>query len=171
NELDQTAIGKPSVPEIVYGFGFSTVYKDFDFSVFMQGSARSSFFINPNDISPFVNERNALSIIADNHWSEANPDPNAFWPRLSTYQIDNNEKTSTWWMRDGDFLRLKSLEFGYTIPSSAGKVFQNAKTRIYFTGLNLLHFSKFKLWDPEMGGNGLGYPIQRVINLGAQINF
>ena len=171
NELDQTAIGKPSVPEIVYGFGFSTVYKDFDFSVFMQGSAQSSFFINPNDISPFVNERNALSIIADNHWSEANPDPNAFWPRLSTYQIDNNEKTSTWWMRDGDFLRLKSLEFGYTIPAATGKVFQNAKTRIYVTGLNLLHFSKFKLWDPEMAGNGLGYPPQRVINLGAQINF
>lgn len=171
NELDQTPIGKPNVPEIVYGFGFSAVYKNFDFSVFMQGVARSSFFINPGEISPFVNERNALSIIADNHWSENNPNPNAFWPRLSTYQIENNEKPSTWWLRDGNFLRLKSVELGYTIPEKAGKLFSMAKTRLYFTGLNLLHFSKFDLWDPEMAGNGLGYPPQRVVNLGIQINF
>ena len=171
NESDQTPIGKPNVPEIVYGFGVSAVYKDFDLSLFMQGSARSSFFINPNDISPFVNERNALSIIADNHWSENNPDPNAFWPRLSTYEIDNNQKPSTWWLRDGDFLRLKSVEFGYTIPGKTGKVFKRAKTRLYLTGLNLLNFAKFKLWDPEMAGNGLGYPPQRVINIGAQVNF
>ena len=171
NESDQTPIGKPNVPEIVYGFGVSAVYKDFDLSLFMQGSARSSFFINPNDISPFVNERNALSIIADNHWSENNPDPNAFWPRLSTYEIDNNQKPSTWWLRDGDFLRLKSVEFGYTIPRKTGRVFESAKTRLYLTGLNLLNFAKFKLWDPEMAGNGLGYPPQRVINIGAQVNF
>lgn len=171
NESDQTPIGKPTVPEIVYGFGVSAVYKNLDFSIFMQGSAGSSFFINPNDISPFVNERNALSIIANNHWSENNPDPNAFWPRLSTYAIDNNQKPSTWWLRDGDFLRLKSVEIGFTIPETAGKVFKNAKTRVYATGLNLLHFSKFDLWDPEMAGNGLGYPPQRVINFGAQINF
>ena len=171
NELDQTPIGKPNVPEIVYGFGFSAVYKNFDFSVFMQGVARSSFFINPGEISPFVNERNALSIIADNHWSENNPNPNAFLSRLSTYQIENNEKPSTWWLRDGDFLRLKSIELGYTIPEKAGKLFSMAKTRLYFTGLNLLHFSKFDLWDPEMAGNGLGYPPQRVVNLGIQINF
>ena len=171
NELDQAPIGKPNVPEIVYGFGVSAVYKNFDLSVFMQGSARSSFFINPNDISPFVNQRNALSIIANNHWSENNPDPNAFWPRLSIEAIENNQKTSTWWLRDGDFLRLKSVEFGYTIPTSAGKVFANSKTRIYLTGLNLLNFSKFDLWDPELAGNGLGYPLQRVINIGAQIKF
>lgn len=171
NELDQVPIGKPNVPEIVYGFGVSAVYKNIDFSLFMQGSARSSFFINPNDISPFVNQRNALSIIANNHWSENNPDPNAFWPRLSTYQIDNNEKQSTWWLRDGGFLRLKSVELGYTIPESWGNIFSKAKTRLYFTGLNLLNFSKFDLWDPELAGNGLGYPLQRVVNIGAQVKF
>jgi TonB-linked SusC/RagA family outer membrane protein len=171
NELDQAPIGKPTVPEIVYGFGVSAVYKNFDLSIFMQGSARSSFFINPNDIAPFVNERNALSIIANNHWSENNPNPNAFWPRLSTYEIENNQKPSSWWLRDGDFLRLKSVEFGYTIPEKTGRVFETAKTRLYLTGLNLLNFAKFKLWDPEMAGNGLGYPPQRVINIGAQINF
>tara|TARA_R110002050_G_scaffold55296_3_gene124901 strand:- start:883 stop:3999 length:3117 start_codon:yes stop_codon:yes gene_type:complete len=171
NESDEVPIGRPNVPEIVYGFGFSAKYKDFDFSVFMQGVARTSFLINPNDISPFVNERNALSIIADNHWSENNPNPNAFWPRLATYAIDNNEKQSTWWLRSGDFLRLKNVEFGYTLPESLGKVFSDTQTRVYFTGVNLLHFSKFKLWDPEMAGNGLGYPPQRVFNIGVQVNF
>ena len=99
-----TAIGSPQVPEIIYGFGISAGYRDFDLSIFMQGAAKVSFFINPNDISPFVNERNALSIIANNYWSENNPNPNAFWPRLSTYEISNNNQQSTWWQREGDFL-------------------------------------------------------------------
>jgi len=171
NELDMVPIGKPYVPEIVYGFGFSAGYKNIDLSIFMQGAARTSFFIQPENISPFVNERNAMSIIADNHWSENNPDPNAFWPRLSTSQIINNEKPSTWWLRDGDFLRLKSIEVGYTIPESTGKIFSSVNTRIYFSGLNLMNFSKFDLWDPEMAGNGLGYPPQRVYNIGLQAKF
>ena len=114
--------------------------------MFMQGVGNTSFFINPQDISPFVNERNALSVIANNHWSINTPDPNAFWPRLSTYPIANNEQNSTWWLRDGDFLRLKSIEFGYTLPEINNGPFNGINTRIYFTGLNLLNFSKF---DPE----------------------
>ena len=153
------------------GFGVSASYKGYDFSIFMQGVARTSFFINPNDISPFVNERNALDVIADNHWSINNPDPNAFWPRLSTYAIANNEQQSTWWQRDGDFLRLKNVEIGYTFPDKSSGLFSGLNTRIYFTGLNLLTFSKFDLWDTEMGGNGLGYPPQKVYNIGLQVNF
>ena len=171
NELDRVPIGKPTVPEIVYGFGVSASYKGYDFSVFMQGVARTSFFINPNDISPFVNERNALNVIANNHWSINNPDPNAFWPRLSTYSIANNEQQSTWWQRDGDFLRLKNIEIGYTFPDRESGLFSGLNTRVYFTGLNLLTFSKFDLWDTEMGGNGLGYPPQKVYNIGLQVNF
>ena len=171
NELDRVPIGKPTVPEIVYGFGVSASYKGYDFSVFMQGVARTSFFINPNDISPFIDERNALNVIADNHWSINNPDPNAFWPRLSTYSIANNEQQSTWWQRDGDFLRLKNVEIGYTFPNKETGLFSGLNTRIYFTGLNLLTFSKFDLWDTEMGGNGLGYPPQKVYNIGLQVNF
>ncbi len=171
NELDRVPIGKPTVPEIVYGFGISASYKGYDLSIFMQGVARTSFFINPNDISPFVNERNALDVIADNHWSINNPDPNAFWPRLSTYAIANNEQQSTWWQRDGDFIRLKNLEIGYTFPDRDSGLFSGLNTRIYFTGLNLLTFSKFDLWDTEMGGNGLGYPPQKVYNVGLQVNF
>jgi hypothetical protein len=74
-------------------------------------------------------------------------------------------------MRDGTFLRLKSLEFGYTIPSKVIRKLGITNLRIYGSGTNLLTFSKFKLWDPEMAGNGMGYPIQKVINVGLQLSF
>ena len=170
SELDKAPIGDPFVPEIVYGFGASMGYKNIDFSFFFQGAAKSSFFIQPTNIAPFINERNALNIISDNHWSENNPDPYAFWPRLSTEEVNNNNQDSTWWLRDGDFLRLKSIELGYTLPEQWLKI-KNLRTRFYASGLNLFTISKFNLWDNEMGGNGLGYPPQRVMNLGLQINF
>lgn len=171
DDSDMVPIGFPTVPEIVYGFGASMGYKDFDFSFFFQGSGRSSFFIDPTSISPFVNERNALRVIADNHWSDENPDPNAFWPRMSVESIANNEKFSTWWLRDGSFLRLKSVELGYSLPKKLLGKMNVEKARFYVSGTNMLVFSKFKLWDPEMGGKGLGYPPQKIINIGLNFNF
>jgi TonB-linked SusC/RagA family outer membrane protein len=171
DDSDMVPIGYPTVPELIYGFGASIGYKDLDFSFFFQGSGRSSFFINPTTISPFVNERNALKIIAENHWSDDNPDPNAFWPRMSVASVPNNEKPSTWWLRDGSFIRLKSVEIGYSLPSKLMKKINVEKARFYASGTNLFVISKFKLWDPEMGGNGLGYPPQQIINLGLNVNF
>ena len=171
DDSDMVPIGFPTVPEIVYGFGSSIGYKNLDISFFFQGSGRSSFFIDPTSISPFVNERNAMRIIADNHWSDENPDPNAFWPRMSVNTVSNNEKASTWWLRDGSFLRLKSLEVGYSFPEKLLKKISVEKARLYLSGTNLLVFSKFRLWDPEMGGRGLGYPPQKIINLGINFNF
>lgn len=171
DDSDMVPIGFPTVPEIVYGFGASLGYKNVDFSFFFQGSGRSSFFIDPTTISPFVKERNALQIIADNHWSDENPDPNAFWPRMSVNAVANNEKASTWWLRDGSFLRLKSVELGYSLPEKLLRKMNIEKARFYASGTNLLVFSKFKLWDPEMGGKGLGYPPQRIINVGLNFNF
>lgn len=171
DDSDMVPIGFPTVPEIVYGFGASLGYKNVDFSFFFQGSGRSSFFIDPTTISPFVKERNALQIIADNHWSDENPDPNAFWPRMSVNAVANNEKASTWWLRDGSFLRLKSVELGYSLPQKLLEKINVEKARFYASGTNLLVFSKFKLWDPEMGGRGLGYPPQRIINVGLNFNF
>lgn len=171
DENDQVPIGFPTVPEIIYGFGLTAGHKGFDASFFFQGSARSSFMIAPDKIAPFVNERNALDIIADNHWSEFNPDPYAFWPRLSTTPIANNEQRSTWWLRDGSFLRLKSFEVGYSLPQSVLQKINAQNLRFYVSGNNLLYFSKFKLWDPEMGDNGLGYPTQRIFNIGMNVTF
>jgi hypothetical protein len=74
-------------------------------------------------------------------------------------------------MRDGSFLRLKQAEVGYTVSGNWQKKLRISKCRIYLSGTNLLLFSKFKLWDVEMAGNGLGYPIQRVFNIGLNLSF
>ena len=171
DEKDQVAIGYPSVPEIIYGFGISLGYKIFDLSFFFQGSARSSFFIDPTSIEPFTNYRNAMTIVADNYWSESNPNPYAFWPRLSTTSIENNLKTSTWWLRDGSFLRLKQVELGVSLPRKALNRMGLSTGRLFFSANNLFCISDFDLWDPEMGGYGIGYPIQRVFNVGLNVSF
>ena len=74
-------------------------------------------------------------------------------------------------MRNGAFLRLKSAEIGYSLPKEVSRKLYLSNLRVYLSGTNLLTFSKFKLWDVEMGGNGLGYPIQRVYNVGVQLDF
>jgi TonB-linked SusC/RagA family outer membrane protein len=175
---DQVPIGYPETPEIVYGGGFSFGYKNLDVSAFVQGSARSSIFIDNNAIQPFKRddegfglESGLLKIIADDHWSESKRDVYAFWPRLSDRTILNNSWTSTWWMRNGAFLRLKSIELGYTLPKSLMKRLGLSNARFYLNGNNLFVISSFKLWDPEMGNNGLAYPLQRVYNVGVNLSF
>ena len=178
DELDQVPIGYPTSPELIYGFGFSYGIKGFDLSVFFQGLGRESFWIDYNKMSPFYStvdgftSNNQLAqFIADSHWSENNRDPYATWPRLSTSSISNNNQVSTWFMRDGSFLRLKQVEFGYTLPGKLTRKVGMSSLRFYLSGSNLLCFSNFKLWDPEMAGDGLGYPVQRVFNLGVNVNF
>lgn len=184
NSQDYVPIGYPTVPKIMYGFGLSTGYKDFDFSFFFQGSAQSSFFIDPVRTGPFIDIRDEDKVVsgrkqnnamlqawADSYWSEENRDIYALWPRLSEVEQPNNTQRSTWYMRDGSFLRLKSAEFGYTIPKSLSSKWNVSSLRIYASGINLLTFSKFNMWDVEMGGNGLGYPVQKVYNVGLNISF
>ncbi|MCU7552535.1 TonB-dependent receptor [Chitinophagaceae bacterium LB-8] len=167
DELDMAPIGYPTTPEIQYGFGMSMGYKGFDFSVFFQGTARRSFWIDPVATSPFIDDqRQLLQVYADNHWSEDNRDIYALWPRLSTDLRNNNLQPSTWFMRSGSFLRIKQAEVGYTLPESLRRKFRLSNARFYLNASNLFTFSNFKLWDIEMGGNGLGYPIQRVVNAG-----
>ena len=175
---DMVPIGFPTTPEIIYGFGFSVGYRNFDLSAFFQGSAQSSFWINVPAVSPFVNttgnslrSQNALmKVIADDYWSEERREPHAFWPRLSDRVMDNNATRSTWFMRDGMFFRLKNAELGYTLPKNLTQKARIEVVRFYLSGTNLWTLSKFKLWDPEMAGNGLGYPIQRVVNIGVNIS-
>ncbi|ADY54147.1 TonB-dependent receptor plug [Pseudopedobacter saltans DSM 12145] len=184
NDFDKVPLGYPTRPEIIYGFGFSISYKGFDANAFFQGSARSSFWIDASATAPFVEYRKnsselagyklqnqLLKAYADNHWSEQNRDLYALWPRLSPTLSENanNLQTSTWFMRNGSFLRIKQIELGYTFPQKLSQRAKLSNLRLYATGSNIFTFSKFKLWDIEMGGNGLGYPVQRVINFGLQV--
>ncbi|MDR2681240.1 MAG: TonB-dependent receptor [Tannerella sp.] len=169
NENDMVYMGYPTVPEIQYGFGLSTGYMNWDFSFFFQGNSRVSFYIAPEKIAPFINRRNALLIVGNNYWTETNPDVHSFWPRLSAETLDNNTRQSSWWMRDGSFMRLKNIELGYNFGALSKLKVQNL--RGYFSAENVFIISPFKLWDPEMGDNGLGYPIQRRFNVGLQVSF
>ncbi len=173
NNDDMVPLGFPAQPELLYGFGTNVRYKKFDLNLFFQGSARSSFFINPAAISPFVQngglQNGLLQVIANDHWSEENRNAYAFWPRLSTWQVGPNNVTSTWWMRNGDFLRLKNVDFGYNVGNVDRIGLKGA--RVYFSATNLFILSKFKMWDVEMGGNGLNYPIQSVYNVGVTFNY
>ncbi|HVI47501.1 MAG TPA: TonB-dependent receptor [Chitinophaga sp.] len=177
---DMVPIGYPTVPEIIYGFGFSLKYKGIDLSAFFQGSARSSFWIDVKATSPFIDvdddktitsENQLLKAYADDHWSEENRNLYALWPRLSPNLNTNSEQNNTWFMRNGAFLRLKQVEIGYTVPTRITQRAHITNLRIYANGTNLATLSGFKLWDIEMGGNGLGYPIQRVVNFGLQMGF
>lgn len=168
---DMVPIGNPTSPEIIYGFGFSAGYKGFDASIFFQGLANESFWINPASTAPFQNQTQLLKVYADSHWSEDDQNMYAIWPRLSETLNQNNIQNSTWFMRDGSFLRLKQLEVGYTIPGKWQKQLHVSQLRVYLSGTNLLCWSHFKLWDPEMAGNGFGYPIQRVLNFGVNLTF
>ncbi|MEE6186616.1 SusC/RagA family TonB-linked outer membrane protein [Niabella digestorum] len=184
-ELDMVPIGYPTTPEIVYGFGISGGNDRFDISVFFQGSGRSSFWIDPEATAPFTpyyynsDERNSgikyvnqlLKAYADSYWSEDNRDLYAMWPRLSTYPITNNIQSSTWFMRNGAFLRLKHIEIGYKFTPQLLKRIGLSSARLYLSGVNLYTWSKFKTWDIEMAGNGLRYPNQKVYNLGLLVNF
>lgn len=179
DENDMVPIGYPTTPEIIYGFGVTAGYKNFDFSCFFQGSGRSSFWINPSATAPFVsngnfttqNERALLQYWADDHWSEVDKNIYAVWPRLSNTAIANNQQLSTWFMRNGSFLRLKTIEIGYTLPHRWIKPLKLSNLRVYGTGNNIFVLSKFKMWDPEMAGDGLKYPIQRVFNVGVNVEF
>lgn len=158
---DRVPIGNPTTPEIVYGFGPSFRYKGFDFSFFFQGVAKTSLFMS--GLQPFgttKENKNVQTFIADDRWSPENQNIFAKYPRLTIEKSPNNSEASTFWERDGAFLKLKNAEIGYTYKSM----------RLYLRGSNLLTFSKFKLWDPEQGGgNGLKYPTQRVFNIGFQM--
>ena len=165
---DQTLISDCGMqPRIQYGLGCYVKWKDFDLGVFFTGSAKRTIYMSP--MNPFgadtgsewgAGERQLAKWIDDQRWSESNPDPDATYPRLGTLYTDvkNNLVTSSYWLRNGSFVRWKTLEVGY----------QYKKCRIYFSGDNIAVWSPFKLWDPELSWNS--FPLQRTFNVGVQFN-
>lgn len=183
NGQDIVPIGYPTVPNYIFGFGFSAGFKGFDLSCFFQAATECSFIINYEKTSPFLNvssNQSAWGAVtanamlkewADNRWTESNRDSYAMYPRLSSQLVSNNNRNSTWWLRDGSYIRLKTVEFGYTLPKKWSEAVRMKSLRVYLNGTNLLTFSKFRMWDVEMSDNGLNYPIQKVLNLGLNVNF
>ena len=183
NDGDKVAIGATTKPNLIYGFGVSAQWKGVDFNAHFQGAGKSSFFINGPTVYAFSGSQwgNVLTNLVKNRYVDAetaatlgipaNENPNASYPRLSYGGNDNNYRASTFWLRDGSYLRLKTLEVGYTLPKSIVNKIRFNKIRVFFIGTNLLTFAKFKEWDPEMGStNGEKYPLAKTFTLGLTVN-
>ena len=176
NTYDKVTIGYTVVPEINYGFGVSLGFKGFDASVFFSGVGHVTRIITGNNLfgatADIKYEGQIFADVARNRWTPDNPDPNAPYPRLSLEKVTNNQQASTYWQKDMSFMRLKNAELGYTLPKNLTKKMGLSTTRIYLQGVNLLTFSKFKLWDPELAtANGSAYPNIRSYSIGLNLNF
>lgn len=171
---DEKPIGFSRIPEIVYGFGLSAAWRGIDVSVFFQGTDNVTIQQNGSTIWAFTGKSKTINGMYEdiyyNHWTASNPNPNAKYPRLTNGENNNNYRNSTFWQKDMSFLRLKTAEIGYNFPVSILKPLHLGGLRLYFSGVNLLTFSKFKLWDPTMSdGDGSNYPSNRVLNVGLSI--
>lgn len=172
---DEGYIGGTTTPRIVYGFGGNVEYKNFDFSFFFQGTGQSYRIIGGTQYFIPGSGQGVMGNVYANYkdcWTEENPSQDVFWPRLSESTNPNNNYASTWWKKDMSFLRLKSIELGYTLPRSITKAIYSNNIRFFVSGNNLFYISKFKLWDPELDtADGLKYPSMRSVMFGFQLNF
>ena len=174
--FDKVAIGYTTIPEINYGFGASLNWKGFDISVFFSGVANTTRIISGFNLfgqaSNIKRSGQIFADVAEKRWTLDNQDPNAPYPRLAMKKVDNNQQASTYWLRDMSFLRLKNAEIGYTLPRAWTKKAGFSAVRFYVQGVNLLTFSDFKLWDPELSASyGNQYPQVRTVTIGVNLNF
>jgi len=177
---DARAIGRDQVPQILYGFGTQLSYKNFSVSAFFQGTGLVDFYF-ANDFMPFRNGMARGSLYSNilDRWTPENPNQNAFYPRLSYgADINQNYATNSHFVMNGRFLRLKTLDFGYTFNKGALSKYGVQNMRVYFIGYNLITWTPFKFWDPELGGGaaidggaGTRYPNIKTFSLGLNVTF
>lgn len=175
---DQTYISRGDVPTTVYGFGFTVGWKDLSVGMMFQGVAGAERVLNGSSINPFNGGGGSGNLYSniDDRWTEENPDQNAFYPRLSygseTTSSINNFQKSTWWVRNMNFLRLKTLQFSYNLPKPWVNKVHLKNAAVYVMGTNLFTLSRFKLWDPELNtDNGASYPNTTSYSVGINFTF
>lgn len=181
NNGDRVAVGATRRPNLVYGIGVSTAWHGLDFSVHFQGTGKSNFFIQGKSVWAFSEGEwgNVMKdVVSGNRWiaadisgDPATEDPNASYPRLSFGGNANNFRESTFWLRNGAYLRLKTLDVGYTLPTPIANKLLLSNARFFLVGSNLLTWSPFKLWDPELGNTrGEDYPVTKSVTFGISVN-
>jgi TonB-linked SusC/RagA family outer membrane protein len=182
-EQDRGYIGKSAYPKFVGGFTFNGEWKGIDIAVLMQGAVgrdvaltgvyNSGIMDNTSMTKPFYHGGNSPTYLLENSWREDNT--GGEFPRLAVVTASsNNAFSSTYWYRKGDYLRVKSLQIGYSVPKQLIKIIGMEKLRIYAEGQNLLTFSQLSKYniDPEQPGVSNGYyPQQRIISMGVNLTF
>lgn len=174
DQYDRQSIGYGAYPEMIYGFGITATWKNVTVGAFFQGAENVDVILSGEGFVPFQqgSERGNLLANIGERWTEDNPNPNAFYPRLSYGLLNDNYATNTWFMKDASYLRLKTLQVGYDLPGQWLKRTGVAGARLFFIGYNLLTFSDFNLWDVELGGGrGSQYPLMKTYSVGIDFNF
>ncbi len=170
---DQTAIGGTNDPEIVYGFGLNFSWKNLDFGVLFQGVGKTYRMMSSN-ILPGQNSGGYYNVFSNynDRWTTENQSQDVFYPRLTFGPNTINANPSTWWLKDMSFLRLKNLEIGYSLPKKWADRSFISGARVFLRGSNLLTFSNFKFWDPELNSSdGAKYPLMMSISGGLEFKF
>lgn len=176
---DVVAIGATRRPNLIYGMGISAVWKGLDVNVHLQGAGKSTFFTYGKCIYVFSEGEWGVpfkDMMGSNRWISADisgdpstENPNASYPRLGGNA--NNYRESSFWLRDGRYLRLKTIDIGYTLPKHIVNKIQCNNIRVFVVGSNLLTWAPFKLWDPELATpRGEDYPLAKTVLLGLSVN-
>lgn len=184
NGEDVVPVGAGWRPTVEYGMGMSASWKGLDVNVHFQGAGRNSYFLNGPTVYPFVEGGwgNILAEVVDpgSRWISSelggghgtSENLKAKYPRLSYGGNSNNYRPSTFWLRDGAYLRFKTLEMGYTLPANLCTRLRLRSMRVYLIGNNLMVWDKVKVWDPEMAtSDGTRYPLPKTLTVGMTFKF
>ncbi|WP_185213144.1 SusC/RagA family TonB-linked outer membrane protein [Sphingobacterium mizutaii] len=176
NDDDITVIGDPTAsPQIIFGFSPSVQYKSFGLELLFQGAGKTDWYYHPLSIMPFWDTM--LPYVQNfDYWTPENTD--ASNPRLTSAPTVNNSQTSSFWMGDASYLRLKSATLSYSLPAQVLEKIKMQNIRVFLSGQNLLTWTNLINYDPEIGPNNSwipngswGYPNQRTFSLGLNITF
>lgn len=184
NSDDIVPLKYSSVPQIQYGFAQEFNYKNWNVSVLFEGVARVNYTVGGAGYIPFINKEtgNILTIVGDqrNRWTSrdisgdpSTENPNAKFPRLSYGANNNNDQASTFWLRDGSYVRLKYIQISYLLKKPWMQAIGMNSATISLIGDNLWIWDKGdKIFDPaQASGNGATYPLQRVFSLQVNVSF
>ncbi len=170
---DEVYLGQGNFPTLQYGVGLGAKFKGIDFNVLFSGQDGQQLGLTGESTWEFHDN----GTVRDHHLGRFNPEDQSSWatasyPRLSLSNKANNQRTSTYWQRDGKTVRLKTMEIGYTLPERISKKIRLDNLRVYGSGYNLLTWSSTGLVDTEArSGHYVLYPIQRIINAGISVTF
>lgn len=178
---DRTVIGRSSTPEMIFGLNFNAFWRDFDFNIFFQGAAlcdiplcgcytdRDGIYDDTPYTRPFAFDGNTPRYLVENSWTPEKTD--AKYPRLRIESAANGGKMSDWWFVDGSYIRLKSVQLGYSLPRKVLTKLGLQRCRFYVSGGNLFTISALPYLDPEMPDVNQGYyPQQRNVEFGINIS-
>ena len=169
DQYDEIAIGyNNQVPEMYYSGSVSIEYKGLGLDALFQGTANSTVYLNTRSVFWPLRGENTISGFSDNRWTPVNK-ASATLPRLSIEENLNNYRSNSTWLRNGSFLKLRSLEIYYKLPETLTSKMKLAQARLYLRGMNLFSIDDVKVLDPEE--IRVVYPTMTSFNLGFQIGF